>query len=198
MDNGKADLLLYNAKVLTCDESNPSADFVAVRGSTILGAGIKSSMDCYTGPDTKKVDGQGMTIIPGVNDAHCHPVSYAITKMQIDCSPASVDSIDGIKSAIRERAFETSAWLRGAMYNETHLKEKRHPTRQDLDEAISDRPAILVHYSGASCVLNTFPHQIVHTIDLAVGLAGRRINADPGHGGRRLPCDPNTFERLGV
>ncbi len=181
MDNGKADLLLYNAKVLTCDESNPSADFVAVRGSTILGAGIKSSMDCYTGPDTKKVDGQGMTIIPGVNDAHCHPVSYAITKMQIDCSPASVDSIDGIKSAIRERAFETSAWLRGAMYNETHLKEKRHPTRQDLDEAISDRPAILVHYSGASCVLNTEAlKRIGITRETAAAMPG--IGIDPATG----------------
>jgi predicted amidohydrolase YtcJ len=180
MECGKADLILYNAKVLTCDDSNPSAEFVAVRGRYILGAGTNSDVDCYIGPDTKKIDCQGMTVIPGFNDAHCHPVSYAITKMQIDCSPAAVDSIDGIKSAFREtaKASEASVWLRGAMYNETHLKEKRHPTRQDLDEAAPGRPVILVHYTGASCVLNSVALKHIGITRETAASAGGGIEID--------------------
>lgn len=153
----KADIILYNAAVITCDECNPSADCVAIRGNILLGVGNKYDLDPLIGPETTLIDCQGNTVIPGFNDAHCHPMSYAITKTQIDCSPSAVSSIDGIKAAIREKAKsnDTSSWLRAAKYNETHLAEKRHPTRQDLDEAAPGHPVILTHYTGASCVLNS-------------------------------------------
>ena len=38
---------------------------------------------------------------------------------------------------------------------EYQLREGRHPTRDDLDQAVPDRPAVLYHTSLHACVLNS-------------------------------------------
>lgn len=45
--------------------------------------------------------------------------------------------------------------MTGSGYVEYKLREKRHPTRVDLDEAVPGRPAVLYHTSLHACVLNT-------------------------------------------
>lgn len=188
MGYGKADLVLYNSSVMTFDDKNPSADCVAVKGNTILGVGRKSDFDSLIGPDTIRIDCLGNTVIPGFNDAHCHPISYALAKLQVDCSPRAVKSIEDIKVALREKAKTTTpgAWLKGAMYNETHLEERRHPTRRDLDQGAPDHPVILTHYSGANCVLNSEALK-------RVGITRERAMDDGGIG-----VDPVTMEPNGI
>jgi predicted amidohydrolase YtcJ len=176
----KADLILYNSKVITCDDRSPFGDFVAIKGNKVLAVGEKPALDYLVGPDTKKIDCQGNTVIPGFNDAHCHPISYAIMRTQIDCSPVAVGSIEEIKAVIRKKAkaLPPPTWLKGSMYNETHLKEKRHPTRHDLDEGAPDQPVILINYTGASCVLNTEALRLVGiTREMAATYEG--IETDP-------------------
>src|SRR4029078_1090092 len=46
-------------------------------------------------------------------------------------------------------------WVTGAGYAEYKLREGRHPTRTELDEAVPNRPAVLYHTSLHVCVLNT-------------------------------------------
>lgn len=103
----KADLIFYNAKVITFDQNNPQAELVAVRGDKILAATKKSDINSFTGPNTKLIDFQGMTITPGFNDAHCHPIGHAITLLHVDCSSFSVKNINDIKNLICKRAQET-------------------------------------------------------------------------------------------
>jgi predicted amidohydrolase YtcJ len=43
----------------------------------------------------------------------------------------------------------------GSGYVEYKLRERRHPSRADLDAAVPDRPAVLYHTSLHACVLNT-------------------------------------------
>jgi hypothetical protein len=43
----------------------------------------------------------------------------------------------------------------GGGYAEYKLRENRHPTRADLDQAVPDRPAVLYHTSLHACVLNS-------------------------------------------
>ncbi len=169
MTYNQADLILYNARVITLDPNNPMAELVAVKAGKILATGKNSDISSFSGLRTKLVDCRKMTIIPGFNDAHCHPIGQAITLLHIDCSSSSVKSIADIKKRIRKQAQETPAgkWLRAAQYNEFDLAEKRHPTRWELDEAAPDHPVILIHYSAGICVLNS----------MALRLIG--INRDP-------------------
>src|SRR5690606_1588007 len=100
---------------------------------------------------------QGATVIPGFNDAHCHPVAFAMTTRYVDCSPPRVASIADLIEALRLRAADTRRghWLRAANCDPAALVERRLPNRWELDLASPDHPTIVVERDGQHCVLNT-------------------------------------------
>jgi predicted amidohydrolase YtcJ len=189
MSDASADLVLHNARVLTLDNKLPLASMVAIKGSNILTVGSEHEFDSVKGANTKVIDCEGKTVIPGFNDAHCHPISFAMTLLYVDCSPSKVNSISDIKTHISKqaRSAASSEWVRAAKYNDTQLAEARHPTRRDLDEAAPDNPVILVHDSGKSCVLNSLALQLI-------GLTKDTPDPPGGHIGH----DANTGELNGI
>jgi len=164
--NRHANLLLLNARVITLDPRLPAATAVAVAGNRILQAGSRQELEPLRETATRLIDCQGKTVVPGFNDAHCHPLALATSLLSVDCSPASAGSIGDIQARIRQRATEAppGKWIRATGYNDFYLAEKRHPNRWDLDEAAPNHPVKLSHRSGHACVLN--------------GLALRMLNID--------------------
>jgi predicted amidohydrolase YtcJ len=149
-----ADLILYNANVLTLDPQRPRAQMVAVKDGKIIRVGDSDERSDLEG---RKIDCQGRTLVPGFNDAHCHILAFASALLSVDCSPSSVASIADIKAQIRKQArkLPKGTWIRATGYNEFYLTEKRHPNRYDLDEAAPDHPVKLAHRSGHACILNS-------------------------------------------
>lgn len=170
----EADLILYNARVIALAQPEANPELVAIRGNRILMVGRNDSLELFQGRGTRLIDCGGMTVVPGFNDAHCHPLAFAATLLHVDCSPDSVKDIRGIQARIRERAelMPQGKWVRAANYDESLLAGHRSPTRWELDEACSLHPVVLTHRSGHNCVLNS----------LALRLAGiTRDTADlPG------------------
>jgi len=150
----KADLLLYNANVITFDPAKPKATAVLVRDGKILRVSANGAHENFTG---RRINCNGKTLIPGFNDAHCHILAFASSLLSVDCTPSSVSSISDIKNRIRKRAQTASdgEWIRAFGYDEFWLDERRHPTRSDLDEAAPDHPVKLMHRSRHACVLNS-------------------------------------------
>jgi predicted amidohydrolase YtcJ len=89
-------------------------------------------------------------------DGHCHVVDVGYLAAGADCSQPSAPGIPAIQARLREAACRTPAgsWVTGSGYVEYKLREGRHPSRADLDEAVPDRPAVLYHASLHACVLN--------------------------------------------
>lgn len=189
MSNNSADLIVHNANIITLDPDIRVAEMIAVKGNLIWAVGNKDDLADFKGPDTKLIDCEGKTIVPGFNDAHCHPIPFAITMRYVDCSPSAAKSIAGIQARLRQYSAEIppSQWIRAAKYNETQLIDKRHPTRKDLDEAVPDNPTILVHDSGKLCVLNS----------MALTLLGITKNA-PDHSGGYIGRDEKTGDPDGI
>ncbi|MFN8627540.1 MAG: amidohydrolase [Candidatus Binatia bacterium] len=152
-----ADLVLHNARVLTFDRTQSHADLVAVRGDRILAVATADDLPLFARPGVTLLDCEGATLIPGFNDAHCHPLALAINLLSVDCSPASVHSIAELEARIRQRAGQTveGAWIRAVGYDDARLAEGRAPTRWELDRAAPRHPVVLVHATGQSCVLNS-------------------------------------------
>ena len=82
----KADLVLYNADVVTLDRGKPMAELVAVRGGKIILVGDNDQRNDIEG---RRVDCGGKALIPGFNDAHCHVLALAASFFRVDCSPFS-------------------------------------------------------------------------------------------------------------
>ena len=85
-----ADLVLYNAQVLTMDRDQPPINVVqalAIRDGQIMAVGESDRILQMAGPDTVRVDLGGKAVIPGVVDTHSHPNSYALTHYDREITP---------------------------------------------------------------------------------------------------------------
>ncbi|UCD09265.1 MAG: amidohydrolase [Dehalococcoidales bacterium] len=170
----KADLVLKNGNIITLDPGKPLVSIIGIKADRILFTGYDEDLESITGPDTKVIDCEGKTIIPGFNDAHCHIFSFLRKLISVDLSERSVRSIDDIKAAIKRKADNTpeGEWISGTDYNDFYLAEKRHPNRRELDEVAPHHPVVLSHRSLHACVLNS----------MALSLAGitRETEEPPG------------------
>src|ERR1035437_5009546 len=159
----KADLILKNAEVITCDPKNPQAEAIAVKRDRIMAVGRIAELEALACKETRVIDCQGKTIVPGFIDAHCHIGSLVNRLLSLDLDPSNVRSIQELEEKVRTKAQNTPSgrWIRGEGYNQFYLAEKRHPTRFDLDQAAPDNPTILIHRSRHACVLNSLGLKMV-------------------------------------
>jgi predicted amidohydrolase YtcJ len=159
-----ADLVLYNANVITMDPACPKAELIAVEKGRISAVTKNDNIKLFRSGNTKTVDCKGRAIIPGLIDAHCHLAAYAESLLSVDLSPQGGteslrDMRDRIKMFCADRPPGT--WIRGKGYNEFYLREKRHPNRHDLDKAAPLHPVKLTHRSGHAHVLNSLALKLV-------------------------------------
>lgn len=168
-------VVLYNANVLTMDERQPKAQVVGIRGNRIFSVAGPEAMRMFEGLSVKRIDCSGKTVLPGFNDAHCHPLALASSLLTLDFSQVKVKSIPEMRSHIQRYAEKAAvgAWIRAVGYSEFDLAEKHHPTRRDLDKAAPHHPVKLTHRSGHACVLNS----------LALKLAGITTETEEPPGG---------------
>ncbi len=159
----RADLILENANIVTCDSSRPRAGALAIKGDRILVVGTGQDTDRVKSQATRIIDCQGKTLVPGFNDAHCHVYPLVRKLFSLDLSPKTVHSIKDIKQVIRQKVRSTpeGRWISGTDYNEFYLVERRHPTRFDLDEVAPRHPVILSHRSLHAAVLNSLALKMV-------------------------------------
>ena len=181
----KPDLAIVNAYLLTMDTSQPRAQAVAVVRDRILAVGKNEDIQRLAGPDTQVIDGQGLTLLPGLADSHCHFMSLARTTQELDCRPDKVSSIEAITQRVFEwaRIVPPGEWVRCFGYEDLALDESRHPTRHDLDEVAPRHPVRLDHRSGHATVLNSLGLQMAgidaDTPDPVAGVIERDPNGEP-------------------
>lgn len=95
------------------------------------------------------------TIIPGLRDAHMHPVAYAT--LLAGCSLKNATDMKDLRHRLAAFASTLSEDqpVVATRLDDESLAEHRLPTRIDLDAAIPDRPAVVYRYCGHVAVANT-------------------------------------------
>jgi len=71
--------LLYNAHVFTAEPDAPYAQAVAIQGQRILAVGALAAVERAAGPQARRVDLHGKFLMPGMIDAHAHPIWGGLT-----------------------------------------------------------------------------------------------------------------------
>jgi predicted amidohydrolase YtcJ len=148
--------LLYNADVYTMDGHFTIADSMAFDEGTIVEIGDhKKLTDKY--PDAIKIDGNGLTALPGFIDPHIHFLLGAFFNGSLDCTPEKVPDISSLKKCLREIAqkLPKERWVVGQGYDPVRYPDKKNPTRYQLDDACPDHPVMIVHYSCHEVVVNS-------------------------------------------
>lgn len=132
-----------NGKIFTSDMSAKYTSNILVENGKI----IKISADDIEIENADKiVDLNGKTVIPGIVDAHMHPLMLADYSKQIACLPPNINSIEELKRVISAVAKKKKPgeWILGWGYDEGKYLEGRSPNKWDLDEAAPDNPVFIV------------------------------------------------------
>ncbi len=146
--------IFHNAAVHTVDEKDTIAQAAAVAESRILAVGDNESILALADKKTRVFDLESRSLIPGLIDAHCHPVSAGLYFQTLFIYGMS--SIAELQAAVAEKVKDLppGAWLEGGSWIESQYAEKRMPTRWDLDPVSLDHPVVLERVFSC-CVANS-------------------------------------------
>lgn len=103
------------------------------------------------------VDLKGSALMPSFIDAHSHFSGYAFSLLQISLEHA--ESVSEIQAAIKDYIArnhpEPGTWLTARGYDHNRIKEQRHMTLSELDQAAPDYPLVIQHQSGHLGIFNS-------------------------------------------
>jgi predicted amidohydrolase YtcJ len=153
-----SDLILVNGNVITMDPKFPKARAIAVKDGKVVGISGSEDLRQFKQHNTDVIDCHGNTVLPGFIDAHFHLFAFAKSLVTLDLEPRNqVRSITDIQNKIRQtlQTLPPGKWIRARGYHEFCLKEKRHPTRWDLDAVTTLHPVKVTHLTGQAHVLNS-------------------------------------------
>jgi predicted amidohydrolase YtcJ len=180
-----ADLILHNARIITVDERMSIAEALAVRDGWIIAVGKNADVLRWQGPQTKMIDAQGRTVLPGLYDSHTHPLQAAWSEAEGPLP--QFRSVAEVLEAIRVQAQQTprGQWIVIRYGFPTRLKEARFPTRAELDAAAPEHPVL--YHAGPAGVVNS----------LGLKISGiSKETKDPPAG--QIVRDPRTGEPTGL
>ena len=182
-----ADVVLFNGNVITMDDKKPRAQGVAIKDGRILWVGTNEGVKQAIGRGTQVRDLKGMTVVPGFIESHNHTLMFGLGLSSIDLT--KVSSIEEIIALVKERAAKQKegTWVTGVGYNQNELKEKRHPSREDLDKATLKHLVSLRHTSAHGIAVNS----------LALATAGI-TKATPHPEGGKIGKEVKTGELTGL
>ncbi|MCX7229314.1 MAG: amidohydrolase [Burkholderiales bacterium] len=159
-----ADAIWTGGPIVTVNDAQPSAEAVAVRGGKIVGVGARADIERrFRGPKTERIDLKGRTLLPGFIDGHGHMSMVGLQAVTANALPppdGRNDSIEALQKTLREW-MAANPWHRdygmvmGFGYDDSQLKDGRHPTRDDLDAVSSELPVIVVHQSSHLLAVNS-------------------------------------------
>jgi len=184
----KASLLIRNGRVYTVDGKKSRAQAVAVVGDRIVFVGTNRQAEEHIGPNTKIIDAEKRTVLPGFIDSHVHfTMGYMETSwVKLDQADSLEDIFELILGHVRKHPEYRLIGGFGWKY-ETAQSTGGLPNRKDIDEVIPDKPVLLLSFDGWMGLANS------KFTDIAM----RALRVSPSFLGS-MESDPGTGEPTGV
>lgn len=180
-------LVFHNGKIVTVDSQFRIVSAMAIRGNRILGVGSLEEVLQQAGDKIRKIDLAGRTVLPGLIDSHSHPPGAAV--YEFDHEIPTMESIADVLEYVRRRTqvVPKGQWIVIQQVFVTRLRERRFPTREELDQAAPEHPVMF--RTGPDAALNS----------LALKLSGidRNFQITDGQAGV-IERDSATGEPTGI
>jgi predicted amidohydrolase YtcJ len=142
------DTVVLNGRIVTMDKRLSVVEAIAISGARISALGSIEDIKSLTGPNTRVVDLEGKTVLPGFIDAHYHlQLASCTLGLMAQCHTPPNKTIDDV--ILRLQEWEPNVplgkWVvgQGCLLQERKLKDQRFPNRYDLDRVSRDRPVAL-------------------------------------------------------
>ncbi len=145
------DRLLKNAKVITLNPDNATADWVAIHDGKICAIGKGS--ECPQAAE--EWDLKGAAVLPGFCDTHVHGTltGDALSAVELGDAENIRDVLDLMEAECAKTGGDSL--ISGSNLSEERLAERRLPTMAELDRVSGEHKVILYHQTLHGCVLNS-------------------------------------------
>lgn len=146
-----ADLVFLGGGVYTVDPGRVRAEAVAVRGGRITAVGSDAEVRAWIGPLTEVVSLEGRMLLPGFHDAHIHPVTAGLDRLE--CPLSELASVEAILDAVRDCLAAgrlRGDWLVGSGWDVSLFPDGNAP-RAPLD-ALAPRTPVVLHDANGHAV----------------------------------------------
>jgi predicted amidohydrolase YtcJ len=177
-----ASLVLTGGKIVTIDDTQPSAEAVAIHGDRIVSVGTNQEVAKYIGPETRVISLGGRMALPGFIDSHGHFLDLGRSKMVLELSTAEhwSDIVEQVAAAAANRP--AGEWIIGHGWHQGKWLEKPansvegYPIHNAISKQTPNHPVLLTHGTGHMCFAN----------ECAMKLAGVDRNTKAPEGGEIL------------
>lgn len=163
-------MILDNANVITMDPALPGSRVLAIAGGKILG-GVDSREDAIASHAHERIDLDGLTVLPGLVESHCHFRGWALRNLQINL--AGISTIDELLSRITAHEntqslsppTQSNDWLLGGGWDNT-LSDSNESMVDAIANVCANRPVALHSRDGhALLITERTLHELNITLD---------------------------------
>ena len=149
-----ASLIVYNASVYTVNSAQPRAEAVAVREDRIVLVGSTADALALRGTDTRVIDAEGATLLPGIQDSHGHFTNLGASLQVLPLRGTT--SYEQIVEMVRARAATArpGEWIQGRSWDQNDWPVKDWPHHAQLTAAAPNNPVYLTRVDGHAALVN--------------------------------------------
>lgn len=179
-----ADVLLTGGKIYTAGGDRAFAEAMAVRGDEIIYVGSAAKAERYAGAETKRVDLAGRLVLPGLHDAHLHPIgAMAIDACSLDKQVLPLNELsDFIAGCIDRFKPPPGEWMHVELweFERGNQPGARFKTiRHALDAAAPENPVLLEGTDGHHFAVNSLALATARNAEgEVVGLSAKTLRTD--------------------
>ncbi len=147
----KADLVLHDGVVF----GHPESDSVAIADGLVAAHGRYQDLKPFVGPRTHLIPLAGRSVAPGFVDCHLHFMEGA--SVAAGLSVLRCRTIEELLADLRVATGKSPPgnWLRAFGCDEALIRDRRGPTREELDRAVPKNPLRLRHQTLHGSWLNS-------------------------------------------
>ena len=180
--NQGTDVVYTNGAIYTVNANQPWAQAVAVRNGVILAVGTQQEVLAQVNGTPRMIDLNGAMMLPGFQDPHLHALEAGLNTNL--CIVSQFGEFAQYISEVQACASQqpNSAWVRASGANMAALLHRDRLPIEVLDEAVSDRPVIVLDDLGHGAWLNTLAMQAVGYDTMTSDPAGGILVRDPDTG----------------
>ncbi len=151
---------------------------VAWRDGRILAIGSRRQVEAVIGPQTRVVELEGATVVPGLVDAHGHVLSLGFSLRRV--SLRDTVTYDQLINRVAKEASQRPAdsWIFGRGWDQTMWPEAVFPHHLPLSTAVPDHPVVLERVDGHAVLVNQAALQRAGITAATPDPAGGRILRD--------------------
>lgn len=141
-----ADMVLTGGKIITVDEKFSIAQAVAIRGARIMAVGTNQQINALAGPNTRRIDLRGRSVMPGFIDNHAHfqeEGAYWTLETRLDGILTRKEALAKLQSRAKERGPGQWIFTLGGWAPDQFTDDSKPFTRDELDKYLPDNPVFL-------------------------------------------------------